>query len=44
MTGSIRLSGSAVSPAKALFLKMYVNESVVANQAVAWQGLSHIPG
>lgn len=48
MIGSIRLSGSAVNPAKALFLKMYVNESAVANQAVtvavAWQGLSHIPG
>lgn len=44
MIGSIRLSGSAVSPAKALFLKIYVNGSAVANQAVAWQRLSHIPG
>lgn len=42
-----RLSGRAVIPAKALFLDMYVNESVVANTAVTiamvCQGLSHVP-
>lgn len=44
MIGSIRLSGSPVSPEKALFIKIYVNGSAVVNQAVAWQCLSHIPG
>lgn len=48
MISPVRLSGSVVIPAKALFLNIYVNESAIANTAVtiavACQGLSHVPG